>query len=427
MTDFATTGEAARDEHDFGAAFSRAPETVAERFQRLRGPQQLLREGDRASLRDHLVMEHRWLVSQCARAFAGGDEPLEDLIQEGTIGLIKAVDRFDPDKGVRFSTYAGHLILGEMRHYLRDLGKMIHEPGWHAQLRVQVMRATDNLAQKLGRAPELDEIAASMSVPPQTVARVLESQNLLSVASLDVDDENADGVTRSEMRLLESDGEQPISTQVENHLALGEAIGQLRDLEQRAVSLFFYEDCSKTEIARRLGISVNYAAYLVKRGVEHLRLLIEPDEAVKSAPRAPKIVAPIAPVRWDDALDWIARHRTGKTEATFSLMLLRIRNWNEATAQLSVEQKAQARVAAIELARRCCRKTDHAVEILNAPSNGLALLALMPKTAIARFNPQAISPHASKLRNPPLHEYSYATHPDHGSDVSQLLSSLIVG
>jgi RNA polymerase sigma factor (sigma-70 family) len=167
--------------------------TLTEQFRRMRGPAQDVRGGDRESLRDYLVLVHAPLVEHCARSFSASGEPLEDLVQEGTIGLIKAVDRFDPDKGVRFSTYACHLISGEMRHYLRDLGKLIHEPGWHAQLRAQVTRSSEQLTQKLGRVPRPEEIASSLDIQPQIVRKVLESNNLLSVASLDVENDDQEG------------------------------------------------------------------------------------------------------------------------------------------------------------------------------------------------------------------------------------------
>ena len=94
----------------------------------------------RGALRDHLVLVHASLVDYCARGFLASGEPVEDLVQEGYIGLVKAVDRYDPDKGIKFSTYACHLISGEIRHYLRDLGRLIHEPGWHSELRQRIVQ-----------------------------------------------------------------------------------------------------------------------------------------------------------------------------------------------------------------------------------------------------------------------------------------------
>jgi RNA polymerase sigma-B factor len=261
--------------------------TLAEQFRRLRGPAQEVRGGDRELLRDHLVLVHAPLVEHCARSFTASGEPLEDLVQEGTIGLIKAVDRFDPDKGVRFSTYACHLVSGEMRHYLRDLGKLIHEPGWHAQLRAQVTRNSEQLTQKLGRAPRPEEIATSLGIQPQIVRKVQESNNLLSVASLDAESDDVDSDNSAPVGNVSTRGydetdtaDVPLAMRVENRVVLAHALPQLRDLEQRAVRMFYFDECSKTEIARQLGISVNYAAYLVKRGVEHLRRIIEADPQI---------------------------------------------------------------------------------------------------------------------------------------------------
>jgi RNA polymerase sigma factor (sigma-70 family) len=155
--------------------------TIRMLFGRLHGPVENLRYGDRASLRDHLVLLHAPLVEHCARNFAASGEPVEDLVQEGYVGLIKAVDRFDPDKGVRFSTYACHLINGEIRHYLRDLGRLIHEPGWHFELRQRIARVNDQLTQQLSRPPEPEEIAKSLIIEPCTVREVLKNLNVLAV------------------------------------------------------------------------------------------------------------------------------------------------------------------------------------------------------------------------------------------------------
>ncbi len=247
---------------------------VAHLFGRLRGPAQEVRGGDSISLRDHLVMLHTPLVEHCARNFTASGEPLEDLLQEGYVGLIKAVDRFDPVKGVRFSTYACHLISGEIRHYLRDLGKMIHEPGWHSELRQRIARTSDQLTQQLGRAPRAEDIAEALNVRVTTVRDVLKNSQTLSVDSLDAernDHEENNLVSGSDS----SAAPRALAPQVEDRVLLGEALPQLRDLEKRAIQLFFFEERSKTEVAGELGISVNYAAYLIKQGTQHLREIIE--------------------------------------------------------------------------------------------------------------------------------------------------------
>lgn len=351
-------------------------ETVMRHFRRLRGPADALRSGSRQALRDYLVLLHSSLVDHCARTFLSSGEPTEDLLQEGSIGLIKAVDRFDPEKGVRFSTYACHLISGEIRHYLRDLGKIIHEPGWHAELRLQVNRASDDLTQKLERPPQPEEIASALDMQGAVVRRVLDSGNVLSVASLDAENDEENNGTKLYSYDETDTALESLSTSVENRITLNAALPQLRDLEQRAVTMFYYGEQSKTEIARQMGISVNYAAYLVKRGVEHLRRIIESEAPVQTAP--PDLPLPLA---WTDLSRWIedSTQRDGAPRE-FALLLCRLWNWEAASARLSAEARYDAAQNASAVMRRSCRKADKVVAVNGAPFGGLCFLALMPNT-----------------------------------------------
>jgi RNA polymerase sigma-B factor len=230
------------------------------------------RQTSDSGLRDDLVMQHALLVEKLARRYATYGEPVEDLIQEGYIGLIKAVDQFDPDKAVKFTTYATHIIAGEIRHYLRDLGTLIKEPAWLQELRYRVNRARDGLTQKLGRPPSIDEIASSMNLDLAEVAGVLKAGNVFYVESLDEGGEDGD---RDRLGTLDPErisGGRPArrDAAVEDRVVLRQFIARLKDLERKAIVEFFYEERSKTEIARRQGISVNYVSYLVKRGLKHL-------------------------------------------------------------------------------------------------------------------------------------------------------------
>ncbi len=277
--------------------------SVMTMFARLRGPAQRLRAGDAQSLRDHLVLLHAPLVEHCARNYVASGEPLEDLLQEGYVGLIKAVDRFDPNKGVRFSTYACHLITGEVRHYLRDLGKLIHEPGWHSELRNRIARTGDELSQKLSRPAQPEEIAETLGLRAESVREVLRNTQVLAVDSLDEgrgEGEDGDEPRRPEIassaRLTEP--------QVEERVLLGSALPQLKELEKRAIQGFFFEEKSKTQVARELGISVNYAAYLIKQGTMHLREIIEGSAldapATPSEARAAYLLALVRKKLWPD-------------------------------------------------------------------------------------------------------------------------------
>jgi RNA polymerase sigma-B factor len=349
--------------------------TLLELFRRLSGPPESLRDGDRAALRDRLVLAHTPLVDHCARSFVATGEPIEDLVQEGYIGLIKAVDRFDPDKGVRFSTYACHLIAGEMRHYLRDLGKLIHEPGWHGQLRARVVRQGDALAQKLGRVAEVDEIARALDMQPQIVRAVLDTHNVLAVESLDAPTGDADEGGRPGHEERAAPDVEPHTTHVENHLMLDAAMPRLRELEQRAIKLFYYQERSKTEIARELKISVNYASYLVKRGLESLRRAIEEHETVTEKLAATPTSRVLTP---QGLAAWLASETVKMPR--YALVIFQIENWASATARLSSAQRGAAEKLAEEITRKCCRLADRVLPLASPGGEALTFVGLLAGT-----------------------------------------------
>ena len=130
--------------------------------------------GAHQEARDALVQLHLPLVEHLARRFAGRGEPLDDLVQVGTIGLIKAVDRFDPDRGVEFSTYATPTVVGEIKRHFRDKGWAVRVPRRLQELRLALTAATEELSHRLGRAPTVAEIAARLSVSEEEVLEGLE-------------------------------------------------------------------------------------------------------------------------------------------------------------------------------------------------------------------------------------------------------------
>jgi RNA polymerase sigma factor (sigma-70 family) len=397
-------------------------ETVARLFRRLRGAREGLRGGDVSSLRDHLVLVHAPLVEHCARGFVASGEPLDDLIQEGYVGLIKAVDRFDPDKGIKFSTYSCHLISGEIRHYLRDLGRLIHEPGWHFELRGRINRATDSLTQSNGRAPSVEEIAGHLSVKPETVREVQERSSTLYVDSLEAKTEESQGEGRVDFleRFQGAASSASDEGRIEDQMFLEMALPQLRELEQQALTLFFFDELSKSDIARKLGISVNYVSYLVKRGTEALKRILEASEPIPGALGAqtsqaqqqaraayllglvrgaaqnderrtftPKTSVPVLSKPGVASLSqfsgWLDDEvaRVGRYGGEFSLCWLAIKNWTSATQDLSATQKRQAAGAAATLARRLTRGVDKVAALQSSDPSGFHFLCLMPATGEA--------------------------------------------
>jgi RNA polymerase sigma-B factor len=236
------------------------------------------------ALRDRLISQHLYLVQTVARKFSGLGESYEDLLQEGAMGLINAVDLYDPERGVQFSTYATHLVEGQIRHYLRDKGKLIKQPAWVQELTTKILKATEVLTQELDREPTLAEVAERVGSTQDTVRKMLEAKERSKVASLDSasgdDDEGGPAVDPEKLRSQTAEDAQ---LPIEDRIFLRESMLRLKSLEQKVVHHFYYLDLNQTEIARKLGISVNYASYLLRGAVAKLKKSFEAQQAAAAA------------------------------------------------------------------------------------------------------------------------------------------------
>jgi len=207
-------------------------------------------------LRDKIIQASLSLVKRIAYGLARrSTDPVEDLIQVGSIGLIKAVDQFKPDAGAKFQTYATHLITGEIRHYLRDKTAMIRAPRELQELSFRINRLVQNLTAKLGREPSDVEIAHELQIPVARVNEAYEVDRRRTLISLDQALSNDAGSEQSLIDTLVDGRYQSNQIAKEDRFMLAEAIKHLRDGLREVVQLTFYEDLSQTEVARRLGIS----------------------------------------------------------------------------------------------------------------------------------------------------------------------------
>lgn len=243
------------------------------------------RESQSLALRDQLVCKHLHLVHNVARRFSGLGESIDDLIQEGTIGLLRAVDLFDPDRNVKFSTYACHLITSQIQHYLRDRGRLIRQPAWVQELNTKVTKASEQLTQELGRDPQPAEVAERLNLPETSIYNVLATRELNCVVSLtattDVTGECDSSINEKDS--FEAAKLAALELPFEERLALEEAVNTLKTLEQQVIRLYFYEDLNQSEIARKLGISVNYSSYLLRRSIGKIKAVLENQQLAENA------------------------------------------------------------------------------------------------------------------------------------------------
>ncbi len=223
------------------------------------------------SLRDQLVGAHLGLAEYLARRFANRGEPLDDLVQVASLGLIKAVDRFDPSRGVAFSTYATHTIVGELKRHFRDKGWAVRAPRRMQELYLSLGKVVAALGQELGRSPTIAELAAEVQVSEDEVLEALEAGQAYRSSSLDAPAGTEEGETLG-ARL---GGEDASLEDAESRATLSPLLGRLGRRERLILHLRFFEGLTQSEIADRLGISQMHVSRLLARSVSQLRTAAE--------------------------------------------------------------------------------------------------------------------------------------------------------
>jgi RNA polymerase sigma-B factor len=217
------------------------------------------------NLRDLLVELHLPLVRYFARRYAGRGEPLDDLLQAGALGLVKAVDRFDPDRGLEFTTFAAPTILGEIRRHFRDHTWAVHVHRTLQDLTGQVARCAAQMSQDLHRAPTVAELAHRLGIPAE---RVLESLDCAAAYRA----ESLESPTGEDRRLGDQIGDNDGAFDlVELRESLGPALARLPEREQRILQLRFYGNMTQSQIGARLGISQMHVSRLLGRSLARLR------------------------------------------------------------------------------------------------------------------------------------------------------------
>lgn len=230
-------------------------------------------------IRDAIVLQLSGLVESAARKFVGSGEPIEDLIQEGYLGLLNALDLYDPQKGVKFTTYATHLIIGQIKHYLRDKGKIIKEPAWLQELNSKINRVVNELSAQYGRPPTTQEVAQFLEMTPKAVQDVLMTREVFKVSSLDTlrsdDDEEWTGY---DIEKLDCEPCQTFNLPIEERVVIENAMCQLKQIERQVLDLFFDQGYNQTEIAHMLKISCNYVSHILRNATQKLRRIISEED-----------------------------------------------------------------------------------------------------------------------------------------------------
>ncbi len=221
---------------------------------------------DRA-LRDQLITAHMGLAEYLARRFTNRGEPLDDLVQVASLGLLKAVDRFDPERGLEFSTYATPTIVGELKRHFRDKGWAVRVPRRVQELHLRLGSVVSTLSQELGRSPTIGEIAHAAAVSEEEVLEAIEAGHAYRFTSLDAPAGGDEDASLSSQ--LGSEDQNLIDS--EHRVTLSPLIAQFPARERMILHLRFFEGLTQSEIAGRLGISQMHVSRLLARSLAQLR------------------------------------------------------------------------------------------------------------------------------------------------------------
>ena len=229
------------------------------------------RDGDEAA-RDDVVSRFLPLARQLARRYARGNEPVDDLFQVASIGLLKAIDRFDPSRGYAFSTFAVPTIVGELKRYFRDTGWAVHVPRPIQDRIVQVNSAITELSRELGHSPTSAEIAAQLGCGVEDVVEAMDAARAFDAVSL----ETPRGSGEEGGSYAETVGADDESyDMVEFAATLAPAMKAMPPRDRLILRLRFERDMTQSEIADHLGISQMHVSRIIRRALARLRTVAE--------------------------------------------------------------------------------------------------------------------------------------------------------
>jgi RNA polymerase sigma-B factor len=230
--------------------------------------------------RDELIEAHLRLAEHLARRFANRGVPVDDLIQVASLGLVKAVERFDPDRGLEFSTFATPTIVGELKRHFRDKGWAVRVPRRVQELHVEINALVGELTQKLGRSPTIPEIAERAGASEEEILEAMEAGQAYRSASIDSPGSGGDSDDGAPGLADQLGSTDSALLDAENRMLLADLIQTLPKREQLMLHLRFFEGMTQSQIAERLGISQMHVSRLLAKSLNLLR------EAAEAQPGA---------------------------------------------------------------------------------------------------------------------------------------------
>jgi RNA polymerase sigma-B factor len=237
-------------------------EGLAEEYARTRDP----------VLRERTVLAHAHLVERGVLDFNGRGVPPEDLRQVGYLGLLTALEFFDPDRGVRFSTYANYLVRGEMRHFLRDHGETIRQPRWLRSLNRRIEEEVGRFVAAEGRFPRIEDLAVALNILEDGLRHLLQVREAARAVPLDAADE--DEQPEVSRRRIRHRAYVSFQLPIEDKIVLYQAMERLTLLQRRVLYYLFFRGLTQPETAREIGISQKHVSRLLARSLVRLRGLL---------------------------------------------------------------------------------------------------------------------------------------------------------
>ncbi len=225
-------------------------------------------------LREALVRLCEAMVRGIASDYRNPDHE-EDLVQVGFVGLLNAIEHFDPARGTPFSVFARHFVRGEIRHYLRDHYNLLRRPRWMDRVNGQIEQAVGEHVDEYGRYPGLNDLAERLNLDLASLTEILKTRQVVRTLSLDVEDEN--GQPTFDVSRAHRPSDAWLVAPLEDRMMLIDALEDLNPLQRSVVFYIFFTDLTQGETARRLGVSQKHVSRVLASGLHRLREMLMPD------------------------------------------------------------------------------------------------------------------------------------------------------